>query len=338
MSSFCVSTDETHSSKKAIFFSFQTEWKIWVIFDIMAYQRLPEYQISFLLFKLSELGKFQMSSFSVSTDETHSSKTGILFSFQTEWKKWVIFDIMAYQRLPEYQISFPLFKLSELGKFQMSSFSVSTDETHSSKKGICSHSKQNEKNESYLTQRNTRGFKNIKLVSLHWKSVNRKNSKCLHFASVQMKHKVQKRPFFSFQTEWKKWVIFDMMLYQRLDEYQISFPLFKVSELWKFQMSSFCISTDETHSSKRAIFLSFQTEWKIWVIFDTMAYQRLPEYQFGFPSFKVSEPWKLQMSSFCVSTDETHSSKKVIFFSPNRMKRMSHIWHNVIPKAWWISN
>ena len=50
----------------------------------MAYQRLPEYQISLPLFKLSELGGFQMSSFSMSTDETHSSKKGILFSFQTE--------------------------------------------------------------------------------------------------------------------------------------------------------------------------------------------------------------------------------------------------------------
>ena len=50
----------------------------------MAYQRLPEYQISFPLFKVSELCKFQMSSFSVSTDEAHSSKKAILFSFQTE--------------------------------------------------------------------------------------------------------------------------------------------------------------------------------------------------------------------------------------------------------------
>ena len=44
------------------------------------------------------------------------------------------------------------------------------------------------KDESYLTQWHTRGFQNIKLISLYSKSVNRENSKCLHFASVQMKH------------------------------------------------------------------------------------------------------------------------------------------------------
>ena len=69
------------------------------------------------------------------------------------------------------------------------------------KRPFCSHSKQNEKNESYLTKWHTKGFQNIKLVSLHLKSVNRENSKCLHFASVQMKHIVQKGHFFSFQTE-----------------------------------------------------------------------------------------------------------------------------------------
>ena len=65
------------------------------------------------------------------------------------------------------------------------------------KRPFCSHSKQNEKNESYLTQWHPKGFQNIKLVSLHSKSVNRENSKCLHFPSVQMKHIVQKRPFCS---------------------------------------------------------------------------------------------------------------------------------------------
>ena len=151
---------------------------------------------------------------------------------------------MAYQRLPEYQISFPLFKVSELWKFQMSPFSVSTDETLSSKQTIFfSHSKQNEKNESYLSQWQSKGFQNIKLVSLYSESVSHGNSKCLYFATVQMKHIVQNRPFFSYskQNE-KKLVIFDTMAYQRLPEYQISFPLFKVSEPWKFQMSSFCVS------------------------------------------------------------------------------------------------
>ena len=56
------------------------------------------------------------------------------------------------------------------------------------------------KNESYLTQWHTKSFQNIKLVSLYSKSVSCENSQCLHFASLQMKHIVQNRPFFfSFQ-------------------------------------------------------------------------------------------------------------------------------------------
>ena len=64
-----------------------------------------------------------------------------------------------------------------------------------------------------------------------------------------------------------------------------------------------------------------------------MAYQRLPEYQINFPLFKVSEPWKFQMSSFCVSTDETHIvQNRPFFLIPNRMTKWV-IWHNGIPKA-----
>ena len=138
---------------------------------------------------------------------------------------------------------------------------------------------------------------------------------------------------------WSKWVIFDEMIYQRLPEYQISFHLFKVSEPWKFEMCSFCVSTDEKHSLKQAIFSLFPNRMKKWVIFDAMAYQRHSEYQISFSLFKVSEPWKFQMSSFCVITDKTHSSKKAIFsLIPNRMEKMSHIWHNGIPKASRISN
>ena len=154
----------------------------WVIFDTMAYQTLPKSQISFPLLKVSEPWKFQMSSFCVSTDETHNLKQAIFFSFQTEWKKWVIFHTMAYQRFPAYQVSFPLFKVSELWKFQMSSFCVSKDETHSSKQAIFFSSQTELQNESYLTQWNSKDFQNIKLVSLYSKSVSRKNSKCLHFA------------------------------------------------------------------------------------------------------------------------------------------------------------
>ena len=82
-----------------------------------------------------------------------------------------------------------------------------------------------------LTQWHAKGFQNIKLVSLSSKSVSRENSKCLHFASVQVKQIVQNRQFFlSFEKNLKKLIIFDSMGYQRLPEYQIRLPLFKVNE------------------------------------------------------------------------------------------------------------
>ena len=56
------------------------------------------------------------------------------------------------------------------------------------------------KNESYLTQRHTKGFQNIKLVSFYSNSVSCENSKSLYFASVQVKHIVQNRQFLIF---WK---------------------------------------------------------------------------------------------------------------------------------------
>ena len=254
----------------------------------MAYQRLSKYRISFHLFKLSEPWKFQMCSFCVNTDEKHSSKQAI-FSLISNWmKKWVIFDTMAYQRLSEYQIIFLLFKVSEPWKFQMSPFCISTDETQF-KKAIFLSFQTEWKNESYLTQWHTKGFQNIKLVSLYSKSMSCENSKCLHFASVQMKNIVQNRPFFSHSKQNEKWVIFDTMAYQLLLKYHISFLLSKVSKPWKFQISSFCVSTSETDSPKQAIFFSHSKRMKKWVIFDTMGYQRFPEYQTGLPLFKVNE-------------------------------------------------
>ena len=52
--------------------------------------------------------------------------------------------------------------------------------------------------ESYLTLWHTYGLQDIKLISLYSKSVSRENSKCPHFASVQVKHIVQNRQFSSF--------------------------------------------------------------------------------------------------------------------------------------------
>ena len=92
------------------------------------------------------------------------------------------------------------------------------------------------------------------------------------------------------------------MAYQRLPEFAISFPLFKVSESWKFQMSSFSVSTDETHSSKQAIYFLIPNRMTKRVIFDTMAYQRLLEYRIGLPLLKVNEPRKFKMLTFCIST------------------------------------
>ena len=142
-----------------------------------------------------------MSSFCVSTDEAHSSKKAIFFhSKQNEQNESYLtqcytkgFQNIKLVSLYTNSLSCENSKCLHFASVQMKHIVQKT--------AFCSYSKQNEKNESYLTQWNTRGFQNIKLVSLHSKSVNHKNSNCLHFAAVQMKHIVQKRPFFSFQTE-----------------------------------------------------------------------------------------------------------------------------------------
>ena len=81
---------------------------------------------------------------------------------------------------------------------------------HSSKQAIFSLIPNRVKNESYLTQWHTKGFHNIKLVSLYSNSVSGENSKCLHFASVQMKHIVQNRPLKAYGTLplYQIWLIF----------------------------------------------------------------------------------------------------------------------------------
>ena len=136
-----------------------------------------------------------MSSFSVSTDETHCSKRAI-FSHSKQNEKYESYLTQWHTK------GFQNINLVSLHSKSVSHenckclhFVVSTDETHCSKRAIFSHSKQNEKNESYLTQWHTKGFQNIKLVSLHSKSVSRENCKCLHFA-VQMKHMFKKGIFF----------------------------------------------------------------------------------------------------------------------------------------------
>ena len=198
----------------------------------MAYQRLPAYQISFPLFKVSEPWKFQMSSLCVSWDEKRSSKQAIFSLIRNRMKKRVIFDTMAYKILPKYHIGFLLFKVSEPWKFQMSSFCVSTSETHSPKQAIFfSHSKRM-KNESFLIQWDTKSFQNIKLVCLYSKSVGLKNSKCLHFPSVEIKNIVHSMPFFSHSKQNKKMShIWHNAIPKACSIYQISFQHIKLVSL-----------------------------------------------------------------------------------------------------------
>ena len=130
---------------------------------------------------------------------------------------------------------------------------------------------------------------------------------------------VQNRPFFlSCQTLWQN----ESMAYKGTQKSQIGFPLFKVSELWKFQKSSFCVKTGE-HTVQNRSFFSFMPNWmKKWIIFDKIAYQGLLKYQISVTLFKVSEPWKFQMSSFSISTGETYGSKQATFsLIPNWLKK-----------------
>ena len=109
--------------------------------------------------------------------------------------------------------------------------------------------------------RHTKGFQNIQLGSLYSKSVSHENSKCLHFASVLLKHSSKQAIFSFFRKEWKKLVIFESMGYQRLPEYQIPLLLFKVNEPWKFQMSSFCISIVWNTTVENRTYYLFELYW-----------------------------------------------------------------------------
>ena len=134
---------------------------------------------------------------------------------------------------------------------------------------------------SHIWHNGIQSLPDVKLASLYSKSVTHENSKCADFPLVQVKHTVQNWPFcLSFQTEWKNdsyltqnediWNFHgSLTLNQGLLKYQISFLLSKVSELWKFQMCWFCVSTDGTHSSNLAIFSFIPNRMKKWLIFDT---------------------------------------------------------------------
>ena len=99
-------------------------------------------------------------------------------------------------------------------------------------------------------------------------------------------------------------------------------------------MSSFCVSSDK----KQANFSFIPNRMKKWVIFDTMAYQRLPEYQIRLHLLKVNELWKFQMSSFCISIGETHGAKRAILFVSSVLTQNNDIWNFAAHWLWIKAN
>ena len=76
-----------------------------------------------------------MSGFCISTGEIHTSNKGI-FSLMPNGMRIIMFDTMAYKGLLKCQISFPLFKVSQLYQFQTSGFFIGIGEPYSSKKAV----------------------------------------------------------------------------------------------------------------------------------------------------------------------------------------------------------
>ena len=73
---------------------------------------------------------------------------------------------------------------------------------------------------------------------------------------------VQNRPFLSLMPNgMRKLAMSDTMAYRWLLKYRISFPLFIVGELYKFQMSGFFIDTSETVQKRP--WWPLETSWKL---------------------------------------------------------------------------
>ena len=101
-------------------------------------------------------------------------------------------------------------------------------------------------------------------------------------------------------------------------------------------MSSFCVSTDETHSSEQGIFFSCQTDWKnksYLTEWHTKGFWNFKLVYFYLKSVSHKKPKCLH---FCVGTSEVHSSKCHFFSHSKQNEKMSHIWHNGIPGAFRI--
>ena len=185
------------------------------------------------------------------------------------------------------------------------------------------------KNESYLTQWHTKGFQNMKLVCLYSKSVSHENSRCLHYAPVQMKNIVQNRPFFlSFETERKN----ESYLTQWHTKY---FPNITLVFFYSKSVSHENLTCRHFASvqmkhivQNRPFYSLIPSRMKNWVIFDTMTYQRLPEYQISLYSKSVG--LKNSKCLHYVSVQMKNSSKQAIFsLIRNRMKNESYLtqWH-----------
>ena len=88
-------------------------------------------------------------------------------------------------------------------------------------------------------------------------------------STVQVKHS-SKQAIFLMPNRMKKWVMFETMAYRWLLKYHISFPLFMVSELWKFKMSGFFIDTGETVQKRPQ--WSLLTLWKLGIPCQVLIY------------------------------------------------------------------
>ena len=109
-----------------------------------------------------------------------------------KWHIWLLFEEMAYQRLPDYPIICHYSKLVARKNLKCLDFVLVQATRTVEKSPISLSCYTKSKTDSYSTQWLTKGFENIKLISYYSKSMSRKNSTCLDFVLVQVTHIVQK--------------------------------------------------------------------------------------------------------------------------------------------------
>ena len=133
---------------------------------------------------------------------------------------------------------------------------------YSSKKGTISPSSYTKSNnDSYSTQWHTKGFQNIKIVSHYSKSVSHKNSKRLDFVLLQVKRMVKNRTISpSCYTKSENDFYSTQCHTKGFQNIKLVFHYSKSVSNKKFQMSSFCVGTSNTYSSKMAQSLLHATQ------------------------------------------------------------------------------